>query len=292
MNSTVNSRMATHAGTWYSKEEKILSDQLDKWLQKAKLTDSNARAIISPHAGYAYSGQAAAFAHKNIDKSKIQRIFVLGPSHHAYLSKCALSSMDSYETPFGPIPLDKHVISELYAGGSFEWMKRTVDEEEHSIEMQLPYIAKLMERTTYSLVPILVGSLSKKMEEHYGSLFTKYMDDPSNFFVISSDFCHWGKRFNYFFREQNDIPIYKSIEQLDRKGMDAIESQDPERFYQYQKQYENTICGRHPISVLLQTLAQSKSKHKLKFVYYSQSNQCTGIDDSSVSYASAVISKC
>jgi len=284
-------RRASHAGSWYSSEEATLSEQLEKWIQKAKLTDVSARAIISPHAGYSYSGQAAAFAHKNVDKSKIQRIFVLGPSHHAYLTKCALSSVEYYETPLGNITLDKNVISELYASGSFEWMKKTVDEDEHSIEMQLPFIVKMMEGVSYTLVPVLVGSVSKKSEEHYGALFAKYLDEPENFFVISSDFCHWGKRFDYYYVNPDDGPVFKSIEHLDRRGMDAIESLDPDRFYQYQKTYSNTICGRHPIGVLLQMLNQSKTKHRIKFVHYSQSNQCTSKNDSSVSYAAGVISR-
>lgn len=98
----------------------------------------------------------------------------------------------------------------------------------------------------------MVGSLSKKMEEHYGALLAKYLDDPVNFFVISSDFCHWGKRFDYTYYDPADGPIHKSIELLDRKGMEAIESLDPEKFYSYQKQYKNTICGRHPIGVFMQ----------------------------------------
>jgi len=129
------------------------------------------------------------------------------------------------------------------------------------------------------------------MEGHYGALLQKYLDDPSNFFVISSDFCHWGKRFDYTYYDQTDGPIHKSIEALDRRGMEAIESQDPEKFYTYQKKFENTICGRHPIGVFLQMISQSKLKFKLKFVQYAQSSQCTDDEDSSVSYAVGVLSK-
>jgi predicted class III extradiol MEMO1 family dioxygenase len=45
------------------------------------------------------------------------------------------------------------------------------------------------------VVPVLVGSLDKQNEELFGRVFAPYLDDPENFFVISSDFCHWGKRF-------------------------------------------------------------------------------------------------
>lgn len=95
------------------------------------------------------------------------RVFVLGPSHHVYLDGCALSRCDTYETPLGDLQLDRErkgrkggygrsaykkelipwygytVINSLYETGHFEWMSKTVDEDEHSIEMQLPFTAKI-----------------------------------------------------------------------------------------------------------------------------------------------------
>ena len=77
-------------------------------------------------------------------------------------------------------------------------MSQTVDEEEHSIEMHLPYVAKVMEsrRGHYTIVPILVGALTEEKEIFYGKLLSKYLADPDNLFVISSDFCHWGEKLN------------------------------------------------------------------------------------------------
>lgn len=214
---------------------------------------------------------------------------MLGPSHHVYTNKCMLSKMNEYETPIGNIKLDRKVINELYATNLFEMMSKDVDEDEHSIEMQLPYIAKMMEGADYTLVPVMVGSISSSSEEEYGKIFAKYFDDPSNFFVISSDFCHWGKRFSYTYYEPNDGKIYESIEKLDRMGMDAIISQDTDKWYPYLKKYKNTICGRHPIGVFLQSLKYSNTKVEIEFVYYAQSSQCVDRSDSSVSYAVGVI---
>ena len=93
------------------------------------------------------------------------------------------------------IILSPLVYSELISTGHFEEMSQTVDEEEHSIEMHLPYVAKVMEsrRGQYTIVPILVGALSEEKEIFYGKLLSKYLADPDNLFVISSDFCHWGE---------------------------------------------------------------------------------------------------
>ena len=87
------------------------------------------------------------------------------------------------------------VYSELSASGKFEVMSQQVDEEEHSIEMHLPYIAKVMEskRGSYTIVPVLVGAINHQRQEEYGKIFSTYLADPQNLFVISSDFCHWGE---------------------------------------------------------------------------------------------------
>ncbi|KAK0081311.1 hypothetical protein PV325_012406 [Microctonus aethiopoides] len=168
------------------------------------------------------------------------------------------------------------------------------DEDEHSIEMQLPFIAKVMQdfKNEFTIIPILVGSLSPDKEAIYGKLLAPYIADPQNLFVISSDFCHWGQRFRYTYYDRSCGPIHRSIQNLDKMGMDIIESLNPTSFTEYLKKYGNTICGRHPIGVLLQAIQSFKEncinqKMNLKFLKYAQSSQCNNITDSSVSYASA-----
>lgn len=281
-------RRPSHAGSWYTDNPKQLSEELEGWLQSCGLTKSpDVRGVIAPHAGYSYSGRAAAYAFGNIDPSNITRVFLLGPSHHYYTPKCALSTATVYKTPIGDLPIDLKVIEELKATGKFELMDIRVDEAEHSMEMHLPYLAKVFEGHQVKVVPILVGAVSAENEAMYGQLLAKYVDDPNNFFSISSDFCHWGSRFNYMHHDKKHGPIYKSIEALDKMGMDIIETGDPDSFKQYLLEYENTICGRHPISVFLHMLRNSSTKIKIKFLRYEQSSQCKSTRDSSVSYASA-----
>jgi len=219
-------REASHAGSWYSDDGPHLTAQLDHWL--AKVPDTNilpdidtlpapgARVVISPHAGYAYSGPCAAWAYKCLDLSKAKRIFVLHPSHHQHLSTAALPTVDAYETPLStsPLPLDHDTIrhlSTLSATSSqnrtikFTTMSQAVDEAEHSAEMQLPYIHHLLQKlypdqpeSSYPpLVPIMVGATNVATETALGKMLAPYIADDSNAFVISSDFCHWGSRFGY-----------------------------------------------------------------------------------------------
>jgi AmmeMemoRadiSam system protein B len=181
------------------------------------------------------------------------------------------------------------VYQELLATGKFEVMNLSVDEEEHSMEMHLPYLAKVFKGCSVKIVPILVGSCTTEAEGMYGRLLAKYIDDPSNFFSVSSDFCHWGQRFSYTYYDKKRGPIYKSIEALDQKGIDIIESGDPDAFRGYLHDYGNTICGRYPIGVFLNMLKHCMTRMRIKFVQYEQSSHCKSMRDSSVSYASAVV---
>ena len=124
-------------------------------------------------------------------------------------------------------------------------MDITVDEAEHSLENQLPWLAQVMEGHPFTLIPIMVGSLSDESEAAYGKILAPYCEGPSVFgcwvplltqcliadpgtlFVLSSDFCHWGSRFGFVYHDKRAGPIHKCIEWLDRTGMAQIESMDP-----------------------------------------------------------------
>ncbi|KAI0322724.1 MEMO1 family [Amylostereum chailletii] len=320
-------RQATHADSWYTGNSRRLDTELSGWLSAVSPpTEEYAppvkgcKAIISPHAGYAYSGPAAAWAYKSIDTTGIKRVFILGPSHHVYLDGCALSNCDSYATPIGDLPLDLDTIKELRDTGIFSEMDIQVDEDEHSIEMQLPYVRKVFEGMDISIVPILVGAIGQKDEEMWGRTIAPYLAREDTFCVISSDFCHWGTRFSYTLyytspppegtpmrlsrtvptpTQLTTFPIHDSISSLDHEAMELL-AMPPNNaasahtyFHEYLARTKNTICGRHPIGVLLGALTALQEDRgivpKLHWVRYEQSSKCITVKDSSVSYASGYV---
>uniref|UniRef100_A0A915PVR6 Protein MEMO1 n=1 Tax=Setaria digitata TaxID=48799 RepID=A0A915PVR6_9BILA len=310
-------RNASHAGSWfafyfccdcpscdfpkwnrYTDDPRELHRELTEWLGAAGSRHAqSARAIISPHAGYSYSGRVAAFAFKQIIPETVSIIFVLGPSHVMSLDTCALSTCSRYRTPIGDLQIDERTNVELKETGAFSLMDLRSEEAEHSIEMQLPYIAKIMEKqstNSYSIVPVLVGSLSPSKQATYGKIFSKYLSDPKIVFVVSSDFCHWGSRFHFMPHDSSTgLPIYEQIAAMDKQGMDAISSLNPATFGEYLKRTQNTICGRNPISVILYAAEyfRQMNSHLAEFVFlkYAQSNQSRSLHDSSVSYAAGAL---
>lgn len=297
----MTTRRATHAGSWYSSESRPLGNELDGWMRDAlsanggRIGGPPVRAVIVPHAGYRYCGACAGHSYSQIDPNLVKRVFILGPSHHVRLSGCAVTGCSKYATPFYNLNIDRAINEELMATGEFEVMSLEADEDEHSIEMHLPYVARVMQTNRdFTVVPILVGSLSPEKESKYGRIFAKYLSDPSNLFVVSSDFCHWGQRFRYTYYDDKKGEIHESIKALDYAGMEIIETLDHDAFTHYLKKFGNTICGRHPIGVFLGAVQELRQRGtngfsmNLKFLNYDQSNECTSMRDSSVSYAAAV----
>jgi len=177
-------------------------------------------------------------------------------------------------------------------------------------------------RKDVSIVPVLIGSIRKEKEEHFGKILAPYLARKDTICVVSSDFCHWGTRFDYTFYYPSPPPctplhltrsgsqpaslrthtICQSITALDHEGMavlahpsdsSATATAAGDNFAQYIRRTKNTVCGRHPIGVLLGALkyleASQEVKSTLKWVKYDQSSECTRIQDSSVSYASAYV---
>ncbi|KAG0327853.1 hypothetical protein BGZ99_006807, partial [Dissophora globulifera] len=290
------------------------------------------------HAGYSYSGPAAGYAYKCIQPDLFKRVFILGPSHHVYLPGCALSRCVKYLTPLGDLTIDQKVNKELEETGEFEFMSQDTDESEHSIEMHLPYVYKVFEHHLVdrgvTIVPILVGALTESTERKFGKLLAPYFNDPENLFIVSSDFCHWGQRFHYTYYADasgsvtpslalasgggsgsssrkaispTTPKIFESIETLDREGMATIERQSHADFCKYLARTKNTICGRHPIGVLMAAMeaaaaAAANNNHnnnnnkastltRTRFVHYAQSSSVLSTADSSVSYASAFVQR-
>ena len=162
------------------------------------------------------------------------------------------------------------------------------------------------------LVPVLVGNTSPSTEKAFGALLAPYLADPANIFVVSSDFCHWGSRFGYTYYlpsrtssgadgislgprdKPSDPPIYESIARIDKLAMQGVESGSHEGFLTTLEETGNTVCGRHPIGVVMAAIEvlrgegeEEEGKGRFRFVRYERSSEVVRGNHSSVSYASA-----
>ena len=127
------------SGIFYPSEPEEINAVLNSYKQDIKI-DYKSKAIIVPHAGYAYSGHAAMAGFQYLEPA--ENIFVIAPSHHMSFNNIALPEYTFFETPLGNIEVNNRLIKEIA-----EKFPCTIDNEpfdkEHSIEVQLPFLQNL-----------------------------------------------------------------------------------------------------------------------------------------------------
>lgn len=302
------SRRATHAAPngsgWYESIPSLLKQSLDKWMAGAvTLLPHRLLGIIAPHAGLSYGGATAGKSYAVMREylqsergAAVDTIFILGPSHHKGFPGIELSAASQYETPFGPIPVNHEAVQNIVRLCDSKKIpvgltNQKTDEREHSIELQLPFIASVLADRPVKLVPIIVGFMDEKMERSLSSVLEVFFSDRRNIFVFSSDFCHWGERFGYTYRYKSEktCPVVAdAIEAMDMRAVELLSTKDVKGWYRYFEETENTICGRHPIGVGMHFWAAQPSS-SVSLQGYSQSSRAMKVNDSSVSYAAATI---
>lgn len=211
-------------------------------------------------------------------------------------NQCSISNFNSVQTPISDIEIDAGIRNGLLnsSGGIFKISSQEDDINEHSLEMQYPFISKVFGNSQTKVLPIQVGQFSdilrrKNAAENIVACIPN-LSSNEVLFVISSDFCHYGTRFNYkpYFKESN-VSLSENISIMDHNGFNHLNDPSPiTAFTEYLESTGNTICGREPILLYLQILEKLNLKGRWELIDYAQSNFLTSSNDNSVSYLSAI----
>lgn len=272
----------TVAGSWYPAEPEALAAEVDR-LVRASSDDlvpdpRPVVALIAPHAGYVYSGAVAARGFRLLRGRKSTRAIVMGPSHYVGFRGAVVPDATSYRTPLGSVPLDADAMRDLASRPGIGTDARPF-EREHSLDAEIPFLQHALD-PGFRLVPVLVGPASDGKDAARVAEAIAPLLVEGTVVVVSSDFTHFGPRFGY-------VPFRRDVEDgiraLDHAAIRAIESGDPRAFAAFLEETDATICGRHPIDVLLRLL---EGKAAGSLVAYDTSGRMTGDWDHSVSYAS------
>jgi AmmeMemoRadiSam system protein B len=179
-------RPAAVAGRFYPEDPARLRDEVDRLLAAVQvpLDEPTPKALIVPHAGYAYSGPVAASGYARLLRAgdTLERVVLLGPSHHAAFQGLALPEADAFETPLGPVSMATDAFALIPRVRRSEAIHRP----EHSLEVQLPFLQRVAPRAR--LVPLLVGEatpfqVADVVEALWGGVETVI--------VVSSDLSHY-----------------------------------------------------------------------------------------------------
>lgn len=269
------------AGSWYPGTKKELAEQVAGFLDGAeKKVAGRVCGLILPHAGYRYSGRVAAAGLAQLGKQAFDRVVVIGPSHRARLDDTvSVPAATHYATPLGEVPLDTDFIRALKSIPCVV-SRPPVHAREHSVQIEVPLLQQAL--GDFRLVPVVTGDLSRKTAERLGKQLLGLMDDRT-LVVASSDFTHYGPDFRYVpFTED----VEKNIRRLDMAAFDAIAGKDLAAWHAFLAKEKPTICGRHPIAVLM---AMTGADNRFAMVRYDTSGRMMNNYTNSVSYLAAAV---
>lgn len=270
------------AGAFYPASPAALARDVESRLDRHDVATGAApvRALVAPHAGYVYSGDVAASVFAPLRARRIERVIVIGPSHHFGFAGAVIPESDRCATPLGDVPLDRGAIESLAASG----VRRTdhAFRPEHAVEVEVPFLQRAL-APGWSIVPILVGSLGGPGYADRIADALRPLLGPGTLLVVSSDFTHYGPRFGY-------VPFHDRVQErlhdLDLGAVRLIEAGDAEGFEAYVERTSATICGRRAIDVLLRLLPEGS---RPELAAYDTSGAITGDWAHSVSYAGLLV---
>ncbi|MDE2440187.1 MAG: AmmeMemoRadiSam system protein B [Betaproteobacteria bacterium] len=205
----LRTRPAAVAGTFYPGDSRTLTLTLDQLLSDVEPeTSLHPKALIVPHAGYAYSGSTAARAYATLAPraNEIRRVILLGPTHRVAVNGMALPEVEAFSTPLGSIRLDAQAIASI-ADLPQIIFSDSVHADEHSLEVHLPFLQRVLD--SFTLVPLAVGHTGP---EAVAEVLNLLWGGPETLIVVSSDLSHF---LPYATAQRVDSNTCRHILQLD-----------------------------------------------------------------------------
>ena len=259
-------RTCAVAGMFYPSDPSHLEQLLEKFFAAVKPEGKAPLGIVSPHAGYIYSGQVAAHAFGAISPEFSGTFVVIGPSHRGYLTS---ASSVPWETPLGVIDPDT---------GFIDALELEIDEishrDEHSIEVQMPFIKYRFPRAR--IVPVMMGQQDLPGATRLGEVITEAVRQTKRDIriVASSDFSHY-------------VPAAKAKSD-DLWAIEPLTTLDVKEFYRRIGERGVTACGYGPIAAMV-TACSNLGATTAKLIRYATSGDVTGDTREVVGYAGITV---
>jgi AmmeMemoRadiSam system protein B len=293
------------AGSYYEESKEELMEQLASCYREAfggevpevaPERKGDVLGLVSPHAGYQYSGVTAARGYGELARDGLPtRVILIGPVHSRTNRQVDLFALgdEDFITPLGTVQVDRELMDAL-------WKKpldklNSTHRVEHSIESQLPFLQFFGH--PFTIVPIAMGRHDRKTSKQLGKMIAEALiktgHEHDTIIVASSDFSHLGKNYN-------NIPIkgknltgddYTAwMEKYDGIAISKIEHMDTGAFFRAKLRFKVTACGAGPIATMM-TATKMLGAHRAEKLDYTTSYEKLAQLDSVVGYASIVVRK-
>jgi len=270
-------REAVVSGSFYPSNPDLLKREIEDYIKNAKIEEvtGNIAGLISPHAGYMYSGHVAAYGYKAVSKFKYNTVIVLAPSHRVYIDGASIMDKGAYKTPLGTLEIDEEIAEKILIKGDI--VKNNIEPHryEHSLEVQLPFLQVVLK--DFKLIPIIIGGEIDLCETLSSIIYDAIKDSKKNFLVVgSTDLSHY---YPYKKAVVFDGVAVKHLNAFDIKG--AIDDYKKGSF---------EACGIAPM-IITMYLSRMLGAKNAKVLKYANSGDVTGDKSGVVGYVSAIFFK-
>jgi AmmeMemoRadiSam system protein B/AmmeMemoRadiSam system protein A len=269
-------RESPHAGTWYPGTDQELRQQINTFLQNAELhIDGEIYGLVSPHAGYIYSGPVAACAYYTIQNQTFNDIIVIGPSHHYGFIGVSVDTMAGRITPLGKVDFDLDLARAIIAQDKRIKYDPYAHNEEHSVEIQIPFLQVVQKEL--HLIEIVMGTQDMETCTILSDALVNACKGKRVLLIASSDLSHFHRQ--------------DAAEELDDRVIEAVTQYDPKMLFNRLQTDSCEACGGGPIiTVMMATKALGANTSRA--LKYATSGTVTGdYSHGVVGYLAAVFYK-
>lgn len=231
--------------------------------------------IVSPHAGYEYSGPVAAHGYYLASGTSVDTVVVLGPNHHGIGSGVAASESDSWETPLGSVEVDRELASGIVRLSSIVDFDDMAHWKEHSIEVQVPFLQFSM-TPGFRIVPISMLMQDELTAIEVGDAIARAAQELGRrvLLVASTDLTHY---------EPHD-----EAQRKDGIAIDAMRTMDISELYRVVEGKHISMCGYGAVAAVI-AAAKRMGASRVELLKYATSGDTTGDMTAVVGYGSLAI---
>jgi AmmeMemoRadiSam system protein B/AmmeMemoRadiSam system protein A len=229
--------------------------------------------IISPHAGYIYSGAVAASVITRI--APADTYIIIGPNHTGMGKPFSIMTVGNWQTPLGDVPIDSALAQNILANSKYLQEDRTAHQSEHAIEVQLPLLQYF--KPDLKIVPITLAVATLEIYREIGASIAQAVQespDKKILIVASSDMTHY---------EPQESAVAK-----DKRAIEAILELDEEALLERVIKERISMCGYAPAVTML-TAARALGAKSAELVRYQTSGDASGDYSAVVGYAGIIV---
>lgn len=232
--------------------------------------------LVSPHAGYMYSGPVAAHGFARMARDgRPSSVVIMGPNHTGYGSGVSIMTGGKWRTPLGEVQVDKRLGEEIRQKSEIIDVDELAHAHEHSLEVQLPFLQHLF-GDEFKIVPICMMLQDLATSKEVGDAVGEASAGKDVVIIASTDFTHYESQ--------------RSAAVKDRMAIDRILALDPEGLIKTVEEEAITMCGYGPVSAMLQAAKKLGAK-KAELLKYATSGDTAGPMPQVVGYGSIAISR-